>query len=129
MSVRNKIATTVMALSLALPAAGVAHAQQNPDCKKPGQCENQKPGKQAAPQKKQQKQPAKKQPAKKQQQSSNWQHKGGKMPKSVMGPAVDYKKHNLRKPPEGHRWVKVNGEYVLVAISTGIIASIIAATN
>lgn len=38
---------------------------------------------------------------------------------------VDYREHHLRRPPEGHRWVQVGADYVLIAITTGIIASII----
>jgi Ni/Co efflux regulator RcnB len=33
--------------------------------------------------------------------------------------------HKLHRPPRGHQWVQVGGDYVLVAITTGIIASII----
>ncbi len=39
--------------------------------------------------------------------------------------AVDYREHHLRRPPQGHRWVQVGADYVLIAITTGIIASII----
>lgn len=38
---------------------------------------------------------------------------------------VDYREHRLRRPPEGHRWVQVGADYVLIAIATGVIASII----
>jgi len=38
---------------------------------------------------------------------------------------VDYRVHRLRRPPEGHRWVQVGPDYVLIAIATGVIASII----
>ncbi|MEZ5703089.1 MAG: RcnB family protein [Burkholderiaceae bacterium] len=33
--------------------------------------------------------------------------------------------HHLSPPPRGHHWVQVGGDYVLVAIATGIIANII----
>ncbi|QID18601.1 RcnB family protein [Nitrogeniibacter mangrovi] len=33
--------------------------------------------------------------------------------------------HHLRRPPHGHEWVQIGGDYVLVAIATGVIASII----
>ncbi|MFD1695613.1 RcnB family protein [Roseibium aestuarii] len=61
--------------------------------------------------------------------SEKWRHKGGKMPKASIGAEVDYRKHGLRKPPAGHRWVRHGNDYVLVAIGTGIIASIIAVTH
>lgn len=38
---------------------------------------------------------------------------------------VDYREHHLRRPPEGQRWVQVGADYVLIAIATGVIASII----
>jgi Ni/Co efflux regulator RcnB len=38
---------------------------------------------------------------------------------------VNYRTHRLAAPPRGHQWVQVGGDYVLVAIATGIIASII----
>jgi Ni/Co efflux regulator RcnB len=38
---------------------------------------------------------------------------------------VNYRVHRLAPPPRGHHWVQVGGDYVLVAIATGIIASII----
>ena len=38
---------------------------------------------------------------------------------------TDYRGHRLSAPPRGQQWVQVGGDYVLVAIATGIIASII----
>ena len=40
-------------------------------------------------------------------------------------PAVDYRAHHLRAPPHGYEWREVNGQYVLAAVATGLIASII----
>jgi len=37
----------------------------------------------------------------------------------------DWDHHHLRRPPRGHVWVQVGGDYVLMAVATGIIASII----
>lgn len=42
------------------------------------------------------------------------------------GQRVDYRAHHLRKPPRGHEWREVDGNYVLAAVATGVIASIIA---
>jgi Ni/Co efflux regulator RcnB len=42
---------------------------------------------------------------------------------------VDYRSHHLRRPPYGYRWVQVDNNYALVAITSGLIASIIAASN
>ena len=40
-------------------------------------------------------------------------------------PAVDYRQHHLRAPPRGYEWRESNGQYILAAVATGIIASII----
>jgi Ni/Co efflux regulator RcnB len=40
---------------------------------------------------------------------------------------VNHRAHRLAPPPGGQQWVQVGGDYVLVAIATGIIASIILA--
>lgn len=37
----------------------------------------------------------------------------------------DYRTHRLPPPPHNHRWVQVGSDYVLIAIATGIIASIV----
>ncbi|MEP3437896.1 MAG: RcnB family protein [Hoeflea sp.] len=39
----------------------------------------------------------------------------------------DYKRHGLRKPGHGQRWVKVDNQYVLISIVSGLIAGIAAA--
>lgn len=38
---------------------------------------------------------------------------------------VDYRQHHLRQPPRGYEWRESNGQYVLAAVATGLIASII----
>ncbi|PXW14596.1 Nickel/cobalt transporter regulator [Paraburkholderia caballeronis] len=38
----------------------------------------------------------------------------------------NWRGHSLDAPPRGCQWVGVNGDYVLAAIGTGIIASVIA---
>ena len=40
--------------------------------------------------------------------------------------APQYKPAPLRKPPAGQQWVKVDNDYVLLGIATGLITSIIA---
>lgn len=40
-------------------------------------------------------------------------------------PRVDYRQHRLRRPPYGHQWRLYEDRYVLVAISTGLILSVI----
>jgi Ni/Co efflux regulator RcnB len=38
---------------------------------------------------------------------------------------INPRQHRLSVPPRGHQWVQVGADYVLVAVATGIIASII----
>lgn len=37
----------------------------------------------------------------------------------------DYRAYHLSPPPRGHQWVQVGADYVLVAIATGLIVSIL----
>jgi Ni/Co efflux regulator RcnB len=45
------------------------------------------------------------------------------------GEHVDYKERHLRAPPHGYEWRQVDGNYVLAAVATGVIASVIAASE
>lgn len=38
---------------------------------------------------------------------------------------IDYREYHLRHPPRGYEWRETNGRYILVAVATGLIASII----
>jgi Ni/Co efflux regulator RcnB len=42
------------------------------------------------------------------------------------GHRIDYRAYRLRAPPYGYEWREVDGNYVMAAIATGLIASIIA---
>jgi Ni/Co efflux regulator RcnB len=57
--------------------------------------------------------------------------KGATMRKEDWGRAqhVDYKEHHLRAPPRGYEWREVDGNYVLAAVATGVIASAIVAAE
>jgi Ni/Co efflux regulator RcnB len=44
------------------------------------------------------------------------------------GEQVDYRAHHLRTPPRGYQWRQVDGNYVLAAVATGVIASVVAAS-
>jgi Ni/Co efflux regulator RcnB len=44
------------------------------------------------------------------------------------GEQVDYHAHHLKAPPRGYEWREVDGNYVLAAVATGVIASVIAAS-
>jgi Ni/Co efflux regulator RcnB len=37
----------------------------------------------------------------------------------------DWRGHHLHAPPRGYQWVQVGGDYVMVAIATGIIATLL----
>lgn len=37
----------------------------------------------------------------------------------------DWRGHNLSAPPRGDHWVQTGGDYVLVAIATGIILQLL----
>jgi Ni/Co efflux regulator RcnB len=44
------------------------------------------------------------------------------------GQRIDYRTYRLRRPPRGYEWRQVDGNFVLAAVATGIIASVIAAS-
>lgn len=45
------------------------------------------------------------------------------------GEVVDYRTYHLKKPPNGYEWREVDGNYVLAAVATGIVASAIIAST
>ncbi len=44
------------------------------------------------------------------------------------GERVDYHQYHLRTPPHGYEWREVDGNYVLAAAATGVIASVVVAS-
>ena len=55
-------------------------------------------------------------------------HKGDRIPASYRDKryeVADWKAHNLRQPPRGYHWVNVNGDFVLAAVATGVIADLL----
>lgn len=55
-------------------------------------------------------------------------HRGDRLPPEYRGRHYvvnDWRGHHLNAPPRGYQWVQVGGDYVLAAIATGIIASLI----
>jgi len=44
------------------------------------------------------------------------------------GEHVEYTQYHLRAPPRGYEWRLVDGNYVLAAVATGVIASVVAAS-
>jgi Ni/Co efflux regulator RcnB len=56
---------------------------------------------------------------------TRWQH-GQRMPHGQRYVAVkDYGRHHLRRPSRGQHWVRVDNQYLLVGITSGIIAAVI----
>lgn len=54
--------------------------------------------------------------------------KGGRLPteyRSKQYVVDDWRGHHLNAPPRGYHWVQTGNDYVLVAITTGIIASLL----
>jgi Ni/Co efflux regulator RcnB len=45
------------------------------------------------------------------------------------GQHVDYNAHHLHRPPHGYEWRQVDGNFVLAAVATGVIASVIVANH
>lgn len=41
----------------------------------------------------------------------------------------DWGRYNLRRPPYGYQWRYVDGQFILAAVATGLIASIILAAT
>ncbi len=66
-----------------------------------------------------------------QRQMRHWA-RGERLPPTYYrdrGYYVDYRSHHLRRPPYGYQWVQVDNNYALVALTTGLIASIIATNH
>ena len=45
------------------------------------------------------------------------------------GDKIDYRQYHLNAPPHGYEWRQVDGNYVLAAAATGVIASAIVASS
>jgi Ni/Co efflux regulator RcnB len=55
-------------------------------------------------------------------------YRGGRLPpvyRSRQYVVDDWRGHRLSAPPRGYHWVQAGGDYVLVAITTGVILSIL----
>jgi hypothetical protein len=59
-------------------------------------------------------------------------HRGDRLPPDYRGPQYvvdDWRGYDLQPPPSGYQWVQVNGDFVLAAIATGVISSILLAPH
>ncbi|HEY6489151.1 MAG: RcnB family protein [Terracidiphilus sp.] len=45
------------------------------------------------------------------------------------GERVDYRTYHLHRPPSGYEWRLVDGNYVMAAVATGIVASVVIAAS
>ena len=57
--------------------------------------------------------------------------RGQRVPTTYRGSRyyVDYRRYKLRAPPRGYRWVRVDNDFLLIAATTGLIASVVAASQ
>jgi Ni/Co efflux regulator RcnB len=58
-----------------------------------------------------------------------WYKRGGYLPEEYRGTryvVTDWRRYDLREPPRGYRWVRSDsGDYLLVAIATGVIVDLL----
>lgn len=55
-------------------------------------------------------------------------HKGDRLPANYRDKhyeVADWRAHHLSAPPAGYHWVNVNGDFVLAAVATGVIADML----
>jgi len=55
-------------------------------------------------------------------------HRGDRLPKAQHAKKYvvsDWRGHQLSEPPRGYHWVQTGGDYVLVAIATGVILQLL----
>jgi Ni/Co efflux regulator RcnB len=54
--------------------------------------------------------------------------KGNRLPPQYRGPQYvvnDWRGHRLSAPPRGYQWVQYGGDYMLVAIASGVITQLL----
>ncbi|WP_321800431.1 RcnB family protein [Caballeronia sp. J97] len=59
-------------------------------------------------------------------------HSGDRLPQTYRGSRYvvkDWRARDLHAPPSGYQWVQVNGDFVLAAVATGVISSIVASSR
>ncbi|MGI4756648.1 MAG: RcnB family protein [Janthinobacterium lividum] len=61
---------------------------------------------------------------------NDW-HKGSRLAPADWnrGDRVDYHQYRLAPPPRGYEWRRVDGNYVMAAVATGIVASLVVAST
>ena len=38
---------------------------------------------------------------------------------------VDYRHHGLKAPPRGFRWIRINGSYLMIGLTSGLISAVV----
>ena len=122
--------TTAVLLALALTASGPLHAQERDhrdgDGPDRGDMQRDEPRHDARP-------PAPPRPPVRAQQArgAGPEHnfrRGGRLPdpyRDRRDYVSDWRSHHLSAPPRGYQWVQTGTDFVLVAVATGIISSIL----
>uniref|UniRef100_UPI002ABD2D89 RcnB family protein n=1 Tax=Burkholderia sp. BCC1977 TaxID=2817440 RepID=UPI002ABD2D89 len=66
-----------------------------------------------------------------QKEHGDWR-RGGRVPQDYRGSQYvidDWRGHDLQPPPAGYHWLQINGDFVLAAIATGVIANVLLAPH
>jgi len=108
------------AVAISVMAVPMAQAQSRYDAPRHGQHYGQQKQKQRYHA------PAPKKATRHVQKRQHWS-KGARVPDWQRKPAVrDYKRHGLNRPGKGQQWIKVDNDYLLIGLASGIIAGIAA---
>ena len=61
---------------------------------------------------------------------NDW-HKGSRLAPADWnrGDRIDYHQYRLAAPPRGYEWRRVDGNYVMAAVATGLVASLVVAST
>lgn len=143
----NSVKITVLALALALVASGPVHAQERdrrdgdgpdhgdmrrdqsrPDQSRPDQSRSDRPHPDAS---RRDSRPTAPPPRVQQARGAGPEHafhRGGRLPDQYRDRRYyvsDWRSHHLSAPPRGYQWVQTGSDFVLVAVATGIISSIL----
>lgn len=113
--------TILAAAAISMLAVPMAHAQNRYDPPRQGHQYSQPNANQGykAPGKQQAQKPApKRQQWTKGQRVPDWQRKQH---------VRDYQRHGLKRPAKGQQWVKVDNNYLLISLATGVILGLTAA--
>lgn len=69
--------------------------------------------------------PSENRPAARKDQARQGEWRKGALYSGRGSRVTDYRRHNLKAPPKGHRWVRDGNDFLLIAIGSGVIASVV----